>query len=323
MSAQHRLLVDAHTHLSLRAPDYYPRPMHHVEALLELQRSHGIGCSAVYSPMVVSQALQAGRDPLEASRQYNEHIARTRDEHRDEVVGVGIIYPFAGDESAREAERAIKQLALSGVMANPYLQGNWLDQDQRAEPLFQALQEVDAPLIVHPEEHMEKVVAQAVGRRLLYDEGLVLWRTLATTWCLYGFAAGPLLDRFPRLKLVFAHGGGGFWGKATRIEMAFQELVARDDAIAMSQWQGERSGTPPLQRLRDRQVYMDTAWMDRGALRTAIEFLGAGKLLYGSDGSPHPNSIDYFQGQLESLGLPEPDLAGVKHVNAERLFRRP
>ena len=71
-----RLLFDAHTHLSMRAPDFYPRPMHHVDALLHLQREHGIGSSAVYSPMVVSQAIAAGRDPLDAARQYNDFIAR-------------------------------------------------------------------------------------------------------------------------------------------------------------------------------------------------------------------------------------------------------
>src|SRR5438874_981449 len=116
--------VDAHTHLSLSAPDYYPEPMHKIDSLLHLQREHGIGRSVVYSPMVISHALQAGRDPLAAARQYNEHIARTQDQHPDEVAGVGIVYPFASDESAREAERAIRDLGLTGIMVNPYLAGD-------------------------------------------------------------------------------------------------------------------------------------------------------------------------------------------------------
>ncbi|MFI5267394.1 MAG: amidohydrolase family protein [Chloroflexota bacterium] len=313
-------LVDAHTHLSLSAPDYYPEPMHKIESMLHLQREHGIGRSVIYSPMVISHALQAGRDPLAAARQYNEHIARTQERHPEEVVGVGIVYPFAEDESAREAERAVRELGLNAIMANPYLQGDWLDQDSRAEPLFQALAELRAPLIVHPEEEMEKVVAQAVGRRLLYDEGLVMWRTLATTWALYGFAAGPLLDRFPELHVVFAHGAGMFWGKATRIDMAFRALISKGDKIARSQWEGAESETLPLDRLRNHHVYMDTAWMDAGAMRSAIQFLGADRMLYGSDGSPHPNSIDYFQHQLEHMELGEDELHAIKHGNAARLF---
>ncbi|HLG72733.1 MAG TPA: amidohydrolase family protein [Chloroflexota bacterium] len=313
-------LVDVHTHLSLAAPEHYPQAMHHVDALLHLQREHGISRSAVYSPMVVSQAMKAGHDPLEAARRYNDFIARTRDEHPDEVTGVGIIYPFASDESAREAERAVRELGLSGIMANPYLKGDWLDQDDRAEPLFQAMESLGVPLIVHPEEFMEVVVAEAVGRRLLFDEGLVLWRTLATTWALYGFATGPLLDRFPRLKLVFAHGGGLFWGKAARIDMAFRELVARGDAIAASQWEGPSSDTLPFDRLRSHEVYMDTAWMDRGSMRNAIEWLGPDRVLFGTDGSPHPGSIDYFKRQLADMGLPDAQRQAIEHTNAARLF---
>ncbi|HVA23502.1 MAG TPA: amidohydrolase family protein [Chloroflexota bacterium] len=313
-------LIDAHTHLSLSAPEFYPEPMHKIDSMLRLQREHGIGRSVIYSPMVISHALKGGRDPLAAARQYNEHISRTQEQHPEEVVGVGIVYPFAEDESAREAERAVRELGLNGVMANPYLQGDWLDQDPRAEPLFQALEQLGAPLIVHPEEQMEKVVAEAVGRRLLYDEGLVMWRTLATTWALYGFAAGPLLDRFPGLQVVFAHGAGMFWGKATRIDMAFRELISRGDKIARSQWEGEESDTLPLDRLRKHHVYMDTAWMDAGAMRSAIQFLGADRMLYGSDGSPHPNSIDYFQHQIEHMALGEADLHAIQHGNAARLF---
>ena len=313
-------LFDAHTHLSLSAPDHYPEPMHKIDSLLRLQREHGIGRSAVYSPMVISHALQAGRDPLAAARQYNEHIARTQDRHPQEVAGVGIVYPFADDDSAREAERAIRDLGLTGIMANPYLQGDWLDQDARAEPLLQAMHELRAPLIVHPEENLEKVVAQAAGRRLMYDEGLVLWRTLATTWALYGFAAGPLLDRYPQLRIVFAHGGGTFWGKASRIDMAFRELVMKGDAIARSQWEGEESDVLPLDRLRRHQVYMDTAWMDRGAMHNALHWLGPDRLLYGSDGSPHPNSIAYFQQQLDGMQLPDDHLQAIRHGTAAALF---
>lgn len=314
------LLVDVHTHLSLAAPEFYPQAMQKIEALLELQREHGISRSAVYSPMVVSQALHSGRDPLEAARRYNDFMAGTRDQHPNEVTGVGIVYPFAGDQSAREAERAVSQLGLSGIMANPYLEGRWLDQDVSAEPLFQVMETLGAPLIVHPEEYMEKVVSEAVGRRLLFDEGLVLWRTLATTWALYGFAAGTLLDRFPRLKLIFAHGGGLFWGKAARIDMAFRELISRGDAIAGSQWEGSRSALLPFERLKTHQVYMDTAWMDRGAMRNALEWLGPDRLLFGTDGSPHPGSIDYFKRQLDGMALSEDDRHAIRHRNAAELF---
>jgi len=50
-----------------------------------------------------------------------------------------------------------------------------------------------------------------------------------------------------------------------------RELVRRGDAIAGAQWEGERTDALPLDRLKAHEVYMDTAWMDRGAMRNAIE----------------------------------------------------
>src|SRR5829696_8633056 len=126
-------IFDAHTHLLLTGPPHYPLPMRDVEALLEQQRSHGITRNIVYSPMEVQRAFRASEDP---------HA----------IAGVGIVYPFSGDESAREAERVVKELGLRGVMVNPFMRNAWLDQDERAEPTLEVLEKLGVPLIVHPEE---------------------------------------------------------------------------------------------------------------------------------------------------------------------------
>ncbi|MEA2638996.1 MAG: aminocarboxymuconate-semialdehyde decarboxylase [Chloroflexota bacterium] len=313
-------LFDAHTHLLITAPAHYPPPMHAVDQLLALQRSHGVVRSAVYSPMEVNRAFARGEEPLSICVRYNDFIARVQEQHPDEVVGVGIVYPYAGDASAREAERAVRDLGLRGVMVNPYLRGSWLDQDPAAEPLLAAMEALGAPLIVHPEEEMERLVAETLGRRLRYAEGLVLWRTLATTFAMYGFAAGPLLHRFPRLRVVFAHGGGGFWGAAARVDVLFQQLVPNGDAIVRGQWEGDVADSSPLDWLRQHEVYVDVAWLDGGGLRTAVERLGADRLLFGTDGSAHPGSIAYFREQLGQLDLSPDELRAIRHDNAARLF---
>src|SRR5581483_12044683 len=152
-------LVDAHTHLLIRAPAPYPPPMHAIEHLLELQRSHGITQSVIYSPMEILRAFAANEEPLVMCRRYNDFIAGIQEAHPGEVLGVGLVYPFEGDASAREAERAVRDLGLHGVMVNPYLRGAWLDQDERAEPLLGAMEQMAAPLIVHPEDELEQLVA--------------------------------------------------------------------------------------------------------------------------------------------------------------------
>ena len=313
-------LFDAHTHLLLTGPPHYPLAMRDANTLLEQQRAHGITRSIVYSPMEIQRAFRASEDPHAYTKRYNEFIAEVQTRYPEEIVGVGLVYPFAGDKSAREAERAVRELGLRGVMVNPYMRGAWLDQDERAEPLLGAVEALGVPLILHPEEDLEREAAQALGRRLKYAEGLVLWRTFATTLVLYGFAVGPLLERFPRLRMVFAHGGGGFWPSAARVEVLFQELVPNNDPIVSAQWEGEMPTHAPLEWLRSHEVYFDIAWFDGGALRAALVRFGAERFLFGTDGSAHGHSMAYFITQLDRLGLDPADLQQVRHDNAARLF---
>jgi aminocarboxymuconate-semialdehyde decarboxylase len=313
-------LFDAHTHLLLTGPPHYPLAMRDVDILLEQQRGHQISRSVVYSPMEVQRAFRAGDDPQQYASRYNEFIARMQDAYPEEIVGVGLVYPFAGDESAHEAERIVRHLGLHGVMTNPFMRGAWVDQDERAEPLLAMMETLGAPLVLHPEEDMEREAAKVLGRELRYAEGLVLWRTWATTLVLYGFAAGPLLHQFPKLKLVFAHGGGAFWPSAARLEVLFQELIPHDDPIVRGQWEGELPTHSPLEWLRSHEVYFDAAWFDGDALRAAIDRFGADRFLYGSDGSAHGHSISYFQSQLDQLGLSPDDLQQVAYGNAARVF---
>lgn len=316
-------IIDAHTHLLLTGPPHYPLVMRNVEALLEQQRRFGITRSIVYSPMEVQRAFRASEDPMLYARRYNEFIADIQARYPDEITGVGIVYPFEGDVSAREAERIVRDLGLKGVMVNPYMRNAWLDQDDRAEPLLAAMEALTAPLILHPEEDLERAAGQALNRQLRYAEGLVLWRTWATTLVLYGFAAGPLLHQFPKLKLVFAHGGGSFWPSAARIDVLFQELIPSDDPIVNGQWEGGSPNPSPLEWLRQHEVYFDAAWFDGSALQGAVERFGADRFLFGTDGSAHGRSIGFFIDQMDRLGLAADDLRCLRAENTARVFGIP
>jgi aminocarboxymuconate-semialdehyde decarboxylase len=311
---------DAHTHLLLTGPPHYPLAMRDAEALLEQQQAHGISRSIVYSPMEIQRAFRAEEDPHAFAARYNDWIAKAQDRYAAWLTGVGLVYPFSGEASAREAERIVRDLRLRGIMVNPYMRGAWLDQDPRAEPLLAAMEELGVPLILHPEEDLEREAAQAIGRELRYAEGLVIWRTFATMLVLYGFAAGPLLDRFPRLKLVFAHGGGGFWPDAARIDVLFQKLIPNDDPIVEGQWLGEHISRPPLEWLHKHEVYFDIAWFDGSALKAAIDRFGADRFLYGTDGSAHGHSIAYFRDEFDRLDLSDVEREQIRYGNAARLF---
>lgn len=116
-----------------------------------------------------------------------------------------------------------------------------------------------------------------------------------------------LLDRLPRLRLGFAHGGGSFPGTIGRIEHGFH---ARPDLCQTD------TKTSPLQHLRtlsppagpdgDRpaRFYVDSLTHEPHALRELIRLMGAERIMLGSD-YPFPLGEDQPGTMIESM----PDLS--------------
>jgi aminocarboxymuconate-semialdehyde decarboxylase len=87
-----------------------------------------------------------------------------------------------------------------------------------------------------------------------------------------------VFDRFPKLRVAFAHGGGGFPFTIGRIEHAFN---VRPDLVAVDNKNRPRSylaqaGTPA-------RFYVDSLVHDPDALRLLVKLFGAQRVALGSD----------------------------------------
>jgi aminocarboxymuconate-semialdehyde decarboxylase len=115
---------------------------------------------------------------------------------------------------------------------------------------------------------------------------------------------GGVLERLPRLRIAFAHGGGAFPGTIGRISHGFQvrpDLVAIDNPV------------PPREYLR--RIYVDSLVHDPLALRYLIDQMGAERIALGSDypfplGEAHPGEL------IEQSGFDEPTRARLLHGTA-------
>ena len=101
---------------------------------------------------------------------------------------------------------------------------------------------------------------------------------------------GGVLERLPRLRIAFAHGGGAFPGTVGRIEHGF---CCRPDLVAVD---NPRSPRDYLGRF-----YLDSLVHDADALRHLIRLVGAERVALGSDypfplGEAEPGRL------IESLG---------------------
>lgn len=202
---------------------------------------------------------------LELSRLLNDHIAEVVREYPTRFVGLGTLPMQAPDLAVKELERCVRELGLAGVQIGSHVNDWNLD---RAElfPVFQAAAELGAAVFVHPWDMMGK---DAMPKYWLpWLVGMPAETSLAICSVIFG----GVLQRLPKLRIGFAHGGGAFPGTIGRIEHGFRvrpDLCAADNDINPREYLG--------------RFYVDSLVHDANALRFLIELMGADKIALGSD----------------------------------------
>jgi aminocarboxymuconate-semialdehyde decarboxylase len=107
---------------------------------------------------------------------------------------------------------------------------------------------------------------------------------------------GGVFERFPNLRVAFAHGGGAFPFTVGRIEHAFHmrpDLVAIDNNTNPRKYlaHGNKKGD-----LVSARFYVDSLVHDADALRMLLKLFDAQRVAFGSDypfplGEAHPGKL--------------------------------
>jgi aminocarboxymuconate-semialdehyde decarboxylase len=200
---------------------------------------------------------------LDECRLINDDLTRVQAQYPGKFVGLAQAPVLESKEALQEIDRAIRMLGLKGVTITSQIKGIPLDSP-KLYGLYEKVSELDVPIFVHP-------ALAPVGYDLLQDYDLprVLGREVDLTVATTRLIAGGILDRFPKLKLVIAHFGGG-------IAAVKDRLVAK----------GYRFGT--LKRsFADYfdMLYFDLAGFEGGlpALHCALQGIRAERLVFASD----------------------------------------
>ena len=201
--------------------------------------------------------------PLEDCRLINDDLADLQRQHPGRFVGLASIPVLDGKEGLAELERAILSLGLHGVTITAQVEGLPLDSP-RLYDFYAKVAKLDVPIYVHPSLFPE-------GYTLVrdYDLGRVLGREIDLVVAVTRLIAGGILDRFPGLKFVIGHFGGG-------IASIKDRLMAK----------AYRFGTlkRPFEEYFD-MLYFNTAGFEGGliALRCALLGIRPDRLVFGSD----------------------------------------
>lgn len=212
----------------------------------------------------------------------NDHIAGIVRDYPTRFVGLGTLPMQDPDLAIKELERCVRDLQLSGVQIGSHV-NDWNLDEPRLFPVFEAAADLGAAVFVHPWDMMAR------ERMTKYWMSWLVGMPAETALAICSVIFGGVLERLPKLRIGFAHGGGAFPGTFGRIQHGFD---TRPDLCAVD------NPHPPRDYLG--RFYVDSLVHDADALRFLIKLLGENRIALGSD-YPFPLGEDRPGALIESL----------------------
>ena len=257
------------------------------------------------SPWIMLVPTEADpADAIRICRVQNEALARAASGGRVSALGAVPLQDAA--VAAGELAELMRLPGMCGAEVPASVQGSYLGDD-RFLPFWEAAEATGALIFVHP-------TTRGFGLPALAD--YYLWNSagnpLETTVTAAHLAAAGVLERYPGLRILLAHGGGGLLAIRGRLRRAF---AARPEARA-------RATADPDASLR--RFYFDTVTHDQALLADLVAYAGDDHVLLGSD-RPFDMGTDRPADEVRALRLGAAAQDRILGGNAGRLLglRRP
>jgi aminocarboxymuconate-semialdehyde decarboxylase len=221
----------------------------------------------------------------EVARFHNDDIAETVRKYPKRFVGLGTLPMQAPELAVRELERCVNELGFPGVQIGSNVNQQNLNAAELL-PVFRRAEELGAAVFVHPWEMF--------GRNELtqYWMPWLVAMPAETTRAVVSLICGGVLERFPKLRICFAHGGGTFPLTIGRIEQGFR---CRPDLCAVH--------NPINPRDYLRRIFVDALVHDARALQYLLDVMGSNRVAMGSD-YPFPLGESEPGALIRSMSLP-------------------
>lgn len=251
----------------------------------------------VISPVPVTLATWADRDrAIHYAKAASASIGAAAADSGGRLLGLGAV-PLP---HVRESVEALQGLMtgpqpMLGVEISSRIGALELDNPQLL-PFFEAAESLGALVMVHPGDGGSGTVRRG-GQPYDFGLGMLTDTALAAAALVFG----GVMDRFPRLRVVLAHGCGGFAWSYPRMRLGANVFQGIDTA-----------------RLDDlvRRLWVDSLVLDPEHLRLLVHRFGEDRVVLGTD---HP----FFPGvtQQARAFLSEAEETGaLRHGAAHRVF---
>ena len=217
-------------------------------------------------------------DGYETSRFFNDHIAETVSGNQKRFIGIGTVPLQDIDLAIREMERCVQELKMPGLEIGSNINGVNLSEEIFF-PFYEAAEKLGCALFIHPWEMMGQDQMQK------YWLPWLVGMPAETSRAICSMIFGGVFEKFPKLRVAFAHGGGSFPITFGRIVHGFNvrpDLVAIDNPINPREYTGK--------------FWIDSLVHDKKTMNYIVDVMGEDNVCLGSDypfplGEHHPGKL--------------------------------
>lgn len=236
------------------------------------------------------------QDGLFVATYLNDHIAKIVSDSPKRFVGLGTL-PMQDPKLAVQEARRCMKMGFKGFQIGSHINDKNLS-DPSFHELYAELESLGAALFVHPWDMMGQEKMQKYW--LPWLVGMPAETSLAICSMIFG----GIFQKFPKLRVAFAHGGGSFPITIGRIQHGFE---SRPDLVAVD------CKVPPKDFLG--HFYLDSLVHDVDALKYIMKLVGPEKICLGTD-YPFPLG-EQIPGSLISQSTDDPStLEWMNHKSA-------
>lgn len=240
-----------------------------------------------------------GTDGPAVAQLIHDSLAGVIAKHPTRFRGLCVL-PLQNEKAAgEELDRCVNKLGFKGILLYTNLAGAWCDEPQ-FHWLYARAEELGVPILLHPAKPM--TTEQVKGYELTSTLGNMFENTIAIARII----ASGLLDKHPKLKLVCPHLGGTLPYISGRMDHQLTVLKRGPQNLLRK----------PSEYLRG--IYMDIVSPLPEAMRFALDFSSADRMLFSSD-HPWVEPKEILE-PLRSLKLPVAEEQKILSGNARQLF---
>uniref|UniRef100_A0A914YYY0 2-amino-3-carboxymuconate-6-semialdehyde decarboxylase n=1 Tax=Panagrolaimus superbus TaxID=310955 RepID=A0A914YYY0_9BILA len=231
----------------------------------EMDKSH-VSVQAVSTVPVMFSYWAKPEHTEIISRFLNDDLYNECRKYPHRLIPLGTLPMNSMELSLKEMKRCVSELGMTGFEIGSNINGKNLDHPD-FYPFYKEAENLDVCIFIHPWD-----MHNWDGRLTNYWLPWLVGMPSETSQAICCILMGGILERFPKLKLCFAHGGGSYPQISGRVSHGFN---VRPDLCAT------KCQTNPTKF--HGKFWTDSLVHDPNALRLLIEVVGKDKIVLGTD----------------------------------------